>query len=229
MPNFVFAPAPPVSVPTTAGALRFPVHRVYCVGRNYAEHAAEMGASIDRGRPVFFSKPADALVTDGADAIYPSGTELLHHEVELVVALHAGGRPTDPVAALDLVYGYAVGNDLTRRDLQHQCKAKGLPWDIAKGFDHSAPISAIRPLQDRTHPTQGAIELKVNGSLRQRADLREMVWSVGDILVELGRLYVLAPGDLIFMGTPAGVGSLHPGDRVEAHIEGVGTLQHGII
>jgi fumarylpyruvate hydrolase len=225
-------PAPPQpSVPVAddgpAGAApRFPVRRIYCVGRNYAEHAKEMGAPVEKGRPVFFCKPADAVVEPGRDPRYPSGTELLHHEVELVVALQRGGRPRDAAEALELVYGYAVGNDLTRRDLQHQCKAKGLPWDIAKGFDDSAPISAIRPAALIGHPSRGAIALAVNGEPRQRADLSDMLWSVPEVLIELGKLFELAPGDLVYMGTPAGVGELRPGDVVEASIEGVGALGH---
>jgi fumarylpyruvate hydrolase len=229
MSGYVIDPPAIVSVPINASALRFAVRRVYCVGRNYAEHAAEMGAQIDRGRPVFFSKPADALVTDDADVHYPLATELLHHEVELVVALSGGGRPQNRDQALALIYGYAVGNDLTRRDLQHQCKAKGLPWDIAKGFDQSAPISAIRPVAESGHPEHGEIRLEVNGVVRQRADLRDMVWSVSDILIELGKLYTLAAGDLVFMGTPAGVGELKASDQVHASIEGVGTLRHRVL
>lgn len=230
MSTFLFPPAPVTSVPVDGQPSRFPVRRIYCVGRNFADHAAEMGASIDRGRPVFFHKPADAIVIPGQDVRYPSATSLLHHEVELVVALGAGGRPQSTSEALALVCGYAVGNDLTRRDLQHQCKAGGLPWDIAKGFDQSAPVSAIRLLGAADpHPQRGEIRLEVNGQLRQRADLSEMVWTVPEILVELGKLYTLAAGDLVFMGTPAGVGALQPGDRVHALIEGVGELHHAVI
>lgn len=229
-PAFVFSALEPASVPVEGQVARFPVHRIYCVGRNYAEHAREMGAEIEKGRPVFFMKPADAVVTDGRDVAWPGATTNLHHEVELVMALGRGGRPQTADEALAMIYGYAVGNDLTRRDLQHECKAKGLPWDIAKGFDQSAPISAIRPWPAGTaHPGAGAVTLSVNGQVRQQADLQELIWSLADILIELGKLYTLQPGDLVFTGTPAGVGPLQPGDVVEAQIEGVGTLRHKMV
>lgn len=228
--KYVFAAPDPVSVPVLGQAARFPVHRIYCVGRNYAEHAREMGAEIEKGRPVFFMKPADAVVSDGADVAWPGATGNLHHEVELVIALGAAGRPQNTDAALAMIYGYAVGNDLTRRDLQHECKSKGLPWDIAKGFDQSAPLSAIRPwAAGQPHPTTGAITLAVNGQIRQQADLAELIWSLPEILIELGKLYALKPGDLIYTGTPAGVGPLHVGDQVDAAIAGVGELHHRMV
>lgn len=228
--TFVFSPPAIPSVPVLGCAERFPLHRIYCVGRNYAEHAREMGAEIDKGRPVFFMKPADAVVCDGADVAWPGATANLHHEVELVIALGAGGRPQTAAEAMALVYGYAVGNDLTRRDLQHECKAKGLPWDIAKGFDQSAPVSPIRPWPaSAPPPSRGAITLAVNGQVRQQADLAELIWSLPEILIELGKLYMLRAGDLVFTGTPAGVGPLTIGDLVHAEIAGVGTLTHRMV
>lgn len=228
--TYVFPAKDPVCVPVLGQAARFPVHRIYCVGRNYAEHAREMGAEIEKGRPVFFMKPADAVVSDGRDVVWPGATDNLHHEVELVIALGSAGRPQHADEALAMIFGYAVGNDLTRRDLQHECKAKGLPWDIAKGFDQSAPLSAIRPwAASQPHPTAGAITLAVNGQMRQQADLSELIWSLPEILIELGKLYALQSGDLVYTGTPAGVGPLRLGDRVEARIAGVGELHHRMV
>lgn len=209
----------------------FPVRRIYCVGRNFAEHAREMGAAVptsaaDRGSPVFFCKPADAIVLDGV-VPYPRGTRDLHHEVELVVAI---GRDA-PAGVLDvanagaLVFGYAVGLDLTRRDLQGAAKAKGLPWDTGKAFDHSAPVSPIVPLADAGELGARALSLKVNDEIRQQGSLADLVWNVPEILHELSRLFALRAGDLVFMGTPAGVGPLQPGDRFEAVLDGIATLQ----
>ena len=218
------APVPP-TVAVAGTAARFPVRRIWCVGRNYADHAREMGADPNREPPFFFAKPADAVVADGTEMPYPPATRDLHHEVELVVAVGRAARDLDPAAALDAVYGYAVGLDLTRRDLQGAAKAKGHPWDMGKGFDRSAPISAIRPAAAIGHVGSGTISLAVNGQVRQRGDLRDMVWSVPEVLAHLSRLVELAPGDLVFTGTPAGVGAVVPGDRLEAAVEGVGTLQ----
>ncbi|HWS78798.1 MAG TPA: fumarylacetoacetate hydrolase family protein [Thermomonas sp.] len=200
----------------------FPVRRIYCVGRNFADHAREMGAvapasKAERGQPVFFCKPADAIVVDG-NVPYPPGTQDLHHEVELVVAL---GRdaPAGVLAAADamrLVFGYGIGLDLTRRDLQSAAKAKGLPWDTGKAFDHSAPVSALLPADQFDDVAALALSLDVNGQRRQHGELRDLVWDVGDILHELSKLYALRAGDLVFMGTPAGVGPLLPGDRFSA-------------
>ncbi len=209
----------------------FPVRRIYCVGRNFAEHAREMGAAVptsaaDRGSPVFFCKPADAIVLDGV-VPYPRGTRDLHHEVELVVAI---GRDA-PAGVLDvadadaLVFGYAVGLDLTRRDLQGAAKAKGLPWDTGKAFDHSAPVSAIVPAADAGALGARTLSLKVNGETRQQGSLADLVWNVPEILHELSRLFALRAGDLVFMGTPAGVGPLQPGDRFDAELAGIATLQ----
>ena len=211
-----------IAIPTVAvhGAdARFPVHRIYCIGRNYAEHAKEMGASVDKEQPIFFMKPADAVVADGTAIAYPSATSNLHHEVELVAAIGRGGREIAVERALEHVFGYAVGIDLTRRDLQALAKKAGAPWDTAKGFDDSAPVSAIVPVEKLGgHPSRGAIWLDVNGVRRQSADLSEMVHSVAEIVALLSRLYALAPGDLVFCGTPAGVGPLVRGDAFEAGI-----------
>jgi len=201
----------------------FPVHRIYCVGQNYREHAREMGDS-GREPPFFFAKPADA-VTQGRFVAYPPRTEKLHHEVELVVALGGRGSNITAAEALPLVFGYAVGVDLTRRDLQATAKQAGRPWTTAKGFDHSAPLSELRALAHCGHPRAAAITLAVNGEPRQQGNTADMIWSVPEIIAELSGYFELQPGDLIFTGTPAGVGLLLPGDRVEARIAGVGSLQ----
>ncbi|UXI68836.1 fumarylacetoacetate hydrolase family protein [Tahibacter amnicola] len=227
--NFVFAPGATPSVLVLGSAAVFPVHRIYCVGRNYAEHAREMGATVDRSQPTFFMKPADAIVTGNADVPYPSGTADLHHEVEMVVALQSGGRDIPVSEALQHVYGYAVGLDLTRRDLQAAAKAKGMPWDTAKGFDHSAPISALRPIGDAAHPVQGELSLEVNGTTRQKANIADMVFSVAEIIHELSRLYILAAGDLIYTGTPAGVAALQRGDHFRARLDGVAQFEGRIV
>jgi fumarylpyruvate hydrolase len=201
------------------------VHRIYCIGRNYADHAKEMGASVERGQPMFFMKPADAIVTDGADIAYPSATQDLHHEVEMIVALATGGRDIPLERALDCVYGYGVGLDLTRRDLQAVAKASGQPWDMAKGFDASAQMSRIHPVAQFGHPSTGAIWLKVNGVPRQHSTLEQMIWSVPEIISGLSALVELQPGDLIYTGTPDGVGPLVPGDVVTAGIDGLDELE----
>lgn len=222
----VIAAPQPVRIPVRGGG-SFPVRRVYCVGRNFADHAKEMGASVpaskaERGQPVFFCKPADAVVVDGL-VHYPPGTADLHHEVELVVALGQDAPPgvLDLATAAALVFGYAVGLDLTRRDLQAAAKAKGLPWDTGKAFDESAPVGelvraeAVGPLAPRT------LSLHVNGGLRQRSPLGQLIWDVPEILHELSRLYALRAGDLVFMGTPAGVAALQPGDAFAARLDDV--------
>jgi fumarylpyruvate hydrolase len=203
----------------------FPVHRIYCVGRNFADHAREMGAAApasktERGTPVFFLKPADAIVTDGGVA-YPSGTQDLHHEIELVVALGADAPAgvLDPAQADALIFGYGIGLDLTRRDLQAAAKAKGLPWDIAKAFDQSAPISALLPAAEIGTLAPRTLSLRVNGQLRQQSTLDQLIWDPPEILHELSKLYALRAGDLIFMGTPAGVAALQPGDVCEGALD----------
>lgn len=203
---------------------RFPVRRIFCVGRNYAEHAREMGGSPEREPPFFFAKPADAVVGGTADIAMPPRTANLHHEVELVVALGSGGRDIAQDAAIGTVFGYAVGNDLTRRDLQAEAKGAGRPWDMAKGFDYSAAISAIRPALDIGHPANARIWLSVNGELRQEGDIADMIWPVADIVAELSTYVELKAGDLIYTGTPAGVGRIVAGDLVEGGIEGIGTI-----
>jgi fumarylpyruvate hydrolase len=225
---YVFEAAATPSVAIVGSSARFPVHRIYCVGRNYADHAKEMGAAVERETPTFFMKPADAVVAHGACVPYPPGTQNLHHEVEWVVALGAGGREIMAAHALECVFGYGVGLDLTRRDLQAAMKAKSLPWDIAKGFDHSAPISDLMPASRCGHPRNGRIELRVNGEQRQGADIAEMIFSVPEIIAELSKLFELRAGDLIFTGTPAGVAALARGDRFEASCAGIAQLNGSI-
>lgn len=211
MTQWLFPPAPTPSLPIEGDARRLPVRRILCVGQNYAAHAREMGADPDKPAPFFFAKPSDALVVDGADPAYPSATQNLHYEVELVVALGEDARPV----------GWAVGVDLTRRDLQAEAKAKGRPWEAGKAFDQSAPCGAL----SRTPPAPDAlIELKVNGAVRQSSRLSDMIWDVDGVLSKAAELWALQPGDLIFTGTPEGVGPLSPGDRVEAVIAGLPPL-----
>ncbi|MGH8173142.1 MAG: fumarylacetoacetate hydrolase family protein [Rhodanobacteraceae bacterium] len=227
--SYVIDPPRVASLPVIGHSERFPVHRIYCIGRNYAEHAREMGATVDRSRPLFFCKPADAIVTDGEDVAYPQATDDLHHEVEMIVALAHGGRDVAADRALDLVYGYGVGLDLTRRDLQAAAKAKALPWDSAKAFDHSAPVSALRRTAEMGHPREARLTLTVNADVRQQADISEMIFAVPEIIHELSRLWELAPGDLIFTGTPAGVAALQRGDRFRAELEGIATMEGRIV
>ena len=216
-------PAPPmVVVPVQRGGF-FPVRRVYCVGRNYAEHAREMGHDT-REPPFFFDKPADALVIEGGSIAYPPQTADFHHEIELVVAIGKDGTGIGEHVALDHVYGYAAGLDMTRRDLQAEAKKAGRPWTMAKGFDQSAPIGAIAPASRIGHPDRGAITLSVNGAERQRGDLADQIWSVPETIAFLSRLVTLRAGDLIMTGTPAGVGAVRRRDVLEGAIEGVGTV-----
>lgn len=224
MTEFVI-PAPALPSVPVAGGGRFPVRRIFCVGRNYAEHAREMGHDPDREPPFFFTKPGDALVTDGADMPYPSGTADLHHEVELVIALGRGGAEIPVAEAGQCVWGAAVGLDMTRRDLQAEAKRLGRPWDMAKGFDQSAPIGTLVPAGPAWRSDQGSITLEVNGALRQSGDLSQMIWSVPEVIAALSRLVRLAPGDLVFTGTPAGVGSVGRGDRLIGHIAGLPNLE----
>ncbi len=217
--NYVFQPQARPALSIAGSTQMLPVHRIYCVGRNYAAHAREMGHS-DREPPFFFSKPADA-VTQAKIVAYPSSTGNLHHEVELVVVMGTAGSHIDLESALDHVFGYAVGVDLTRRDLQASAKKKSRPWDVAKGFDESAPVSPVCKALDSGHPASGAIRLSVNGQLRQDADLADMIWSVPEVIVELSRYFTLMPGDLIFTGTPEGVGPVEPNSDIECTIEAV--------
>jgi fumarylpyruvate hydrolase len=221
-------PAPPVPSVAVAGTSgRFPVHRIYCVGRNYAEHVREMGADPARELPVFFMKPADAVIASGARVPYPPATHNFHHEIELVIAIGREGRDIPETQALDHVFGYAVGNDFTRRDLQSQARKAGLPWDTSKGFDCSAALAAIRP-SAQGHVTRGRIWLSVNGTLRQQSDVGDMIWGVAEIIAQLSALFTLLPGDLIYSGTPAGVGPLERGDLLEGGIEGLQNLVNTI-
>lgn len=224
--RFAFEPAPVVSVDiagATDGA-RFPVRRIYCVGRNYADHAREMGHDPDHEPPFFFSKPADTIVESGATLAFPSMTDDLHHEIELVVAIGRGGADIGTERALEHVFGYAVGLDMTRRDVQAEAKAMGRPWDLAKGFDESAPMGAIRPVTDVGHVESGTIELTVNGERRQAGDLAQQIWKVPEVIAYLSRYVALAPGDLIMTGTPAGVTRVHPGDALRGSIVGLGEV-----
>lgn len=225
MTEFVITAPETASVAVAGSSARFPVRRVFCVGRNYAAHAREMGSDPNREPPFFFTKPADAVIPASGAVPYPPSTNDLHHEIELVVALKAGGKDIDAAQALGLVWGYGVGLDLTRRDLQAVAKDAGRPWDMAKGFDASAPCSALHPVSDVGHPAQARIWLEVNGTLRQEGNLDEMIWPIADVIASLSRLVTLAPGDLIYSGTPSGVGALQPGDRVRGGIDGVDTFE----
>ena len=227
--NYAIAPSPTISLPISGSEQRFPIRRIFCIGRNYADHAREMGATVDKETPLFFCKPADAVVTDGAPLPYPQATADLHHEVEMVVALGGGGKDIAPDQAKALIWGYGVGLDRTRRDLQAIAKAKSHPWDVAKGFDHSAPVSALLPAS-RAEPAKGTmLRLSVNGSVRQQAPLGEMVHSIEEIIAALSKLFELKAGDLIFTGTPAGVAALHRGDSFHAELEGIATLDGTVI
>jgi len=219
--NYAFPVSKVPSVPIAGIDLEFPVHRIYCVGRNYAEHTREMGFDPEREPPFFFTKPADAIVATGANIPYALATQNLHHEMELVVAIGKDGVDIPREAALEYVYGYAAGLDMTRRDLQLAARDKGRPWDVGKAFDQSAPVSAIHRASEIGHPTTGAIWLKVNDETRQSADLKDLIWPVPDVIAFLSGLFTLRPGDLIFTGTPAGVGPVKPGDRLLGAIDGV--------
>ncbi len=224
MSSYVFPPPPVASVAVEATDARFPVRRIFCVGRNYAAHAREMGGDPNREPPFFFTKPADAVVDSGSFIPYPPLTSDLHHEVELVVAIGREAVAVPAEQALDTVFGYAVGIDLTRRDLQKSLREAGRPWDWAKGFDRSAPCGAIRPVALTGHPTKGVIQLGVNGAMRQRGDLADMIWSVAETIAIISRSMALKPGDLIFTGTPEGVGAIGPGDELLGEIEGLASV-----
>lgn len=220
--TLTFPSAPPVLARTTTGE-DFPVRRLFCIGQNYAAHAAEMGASPDRKPPFFFTAWAETVVPDGAVIAYPPMTANYHHEVELVVAIGAPGRDVDATDALSLVYGYAVGLDMTRRDLQAAAKEAGRPWDTAKNVEASKPLGPIHPAAG-FDPSAGSITLSVNGQPRQSGDLSDQIWSVPEIIAHVSKFYRLEPGDLIYTGTPAGVGPVVPGDTLVGAIEGLGTL-----
>ena len=223
-PLYIIAPQPRPALPVQGSPKFFPVHRIYCVGRNYAEHAKEMGHDPIRETPFFFQKNADSLVLDGGTFPYPSKSQDVHHEIELVVALGSGGSDIAVTDALQHVFGYAVGLDMTRRDLQGEAKKAGRPWEVGKAFEAAAPCSAIVRASEIGHPAKGEITLDVNGTTRQRGDLGQMIWSVPEIIAHLSGLFELKAGDLIYTGTPAGVGPVQRGDALKGSIAGVGTL-----
>ena len=220
---YVIPPPPQASLAVAGGNQLFPVRRVWCVGRNYLEHIKEMGQDA-REPPFFFSKPADALVRDGSTIPYPSLTKDLHHEVELVVALKSGGLNIPTEQAQDHIWGYGVGIDLTRRDLQIASRDIKRPWEIGKAFDSSAPCGPLRPASETGHPKKGRITLKCNGKVRQDGDLAQMIWNVPEVIEKLSEMVALAPSDIIMTGTPSGVGATVPGDKLECEVEGVGKL-----
>jgi fumarylpyruvate hydrolase len=224
MEKYVIEIAPRPSLPVEGTDARFPVGRIYCVGRNYAEHAREMGHDPDREPPFFFMKAANSIVPSGSTISYPVGTKDVHHEIEMVVAIARGGKNIPVEKALEHVFGYGVGLDMTRRDIQGEAKKMGRPWEMGKSFDESAPLSALQPASKIGHPAKGAIWLKVNGQVKQQGDLAMQIWTVPEQINYLSNLITLQPGDLIFSGTPAGVGPIKPGDRLEGHVDGVGEL-----
>jgi fumarylpyruvate hydrolase len=227
--QYVIEPVALPSLPVAGDARRFAVNRIYCVGRNYADHAREMGHDPDREPPFFFMKPASAIVTDGANMQYPSLSNEVHHEIEMVVAIGKGGSNIAADKALEHVYGYGVGLDMTRRDLQGEAKKMGRPWDTGKAFDQSAPCSALVPVALCGHPSQGSIRLMVNGEVRQEGDLNQLIWNVPDTIAYLSTLFTLQAGDLIFSGTPAGVGPIKKGDVLEGEVAGLPVLKTRII
>lgn len=223
-------PAPVIpSLPVVGDSKRFPVNRIYCVGRNYADHAREMGHDPDREPPFFFMKPATAIVTDGQAMAYPALSKDVHHELEMVVALGKGGANIPVDQALDHVWGYGLGLDMTRRDLQGEAKKMGRPWDTGKAFDQSAPCSALVPVSQCGHLSKGRIYLTVNGQVKQDGDLAMMIWNVPETIAYLSTLFTLMPGDLIFSGTPAGVAAVHRGDELEGHVDGLPVLHTKIM
>jgi fumarylpyruvate hydrolase len=227
--DMVIAAPAPIVVPVRGTDAVFPVHRIYCVGRNYAAHTIEMGGDPNREEPFFFQKNPDNLLLGGADFPYPPKSNDVHHEIEMVVALGKGGKDIPLDKALDCVYGYGVALDMTRRDLQGECKKAGRPWEIGKAFEHSAPCSDIVPASEIGHPTDGAIWLKVNGEIRQTGDLNHMIWKVPEMISYLSGLFELKPGDLILSGTPSGVGAVKKGDVLDGHVDGVGDLHTKVV
>jgi fumarylpyruvate hydrolase len=223
--RYVIEPPAVVAIPVSGEAAAFPVRRVWCVGRNYAAHAREMGHDPDREPPFFFAKPANAVVAGGGELPFPDQTNDLHHEIELVAALGRGGANVGAAEALDLIYGYAVGLDMTLRDVQAEAKKLGRPWDLSKGFDRSCPISPVVPAARIGHPDTGRIEVAVNGEVRQSGDLNQMIWSVAEALSYLSRAVELLPGDLLMTGTPAGVSAVKPGDVLHGACDGVGEIR----
>jgi fumarylpyruvate hydrolase len=227
--DFVVAIPPAASLPIVGSKQRFPIGRIFCVGRNYADHAREMGHDPNREPPFFFLKPPSAVLADGKDMPYPPHSSDLHHEVEMIVAVGTGGSNIPPEQALSHIYGYGVGLDMTCRDVQHVAKKLSRPWEASKAFDHSAPCSALRRAAEVGHPDKGRIELRVNGTVRQEGDLAQMIWSVPEQLSYLSTLFLLQAGDLIFSGTPAGVAAVQRGDRLHAHLDNVAELTFTIV
>ena len=227
--SFIFPPKATSAVSIKDSDQLYPVNRIYCVGQNYDDHVREMGGDPKKNSPVFFSKPANAIVINNESVKYPTATDNFHYEVELVVALSSGGVNIPEELALNCVFGYAVGIDFTRRDLQNFAKKAGRPWDVAKGFDQSAPISSITVKSEITDLSKVQISLSLNGEVRQNSKLDAMIWSVTEIISELSKFYALQPGDLIFTGTPSGVAAVTPGDRLSAEISGIGNLDFEII
>lgn len=227
--QLAIAAPPPATLPIHGRDERFPVNRVFCVGRNYADHAREMGHDPDREPPFFFMKPSSAIVADGAAFRYPSMSNDVHHEVELVVALATGGANVAPEQANALIYGYAVGLDMTRRDLQGEAKKLGRPWETGKAFDGSAPCSEIVPASDTGHPAAGTVRLDVNGQTRQSGDIADLIWSIPETIAYLSTLFTLQAGDLIFTGTPSGVGAVARGDRLAASVAGIAALRIDVV
>ena len=225
--SFVIAPLAQPQIPVAGYSQTFPVRRIWCVGRNYLEHIRELG-NDERQPPFFFAKHADMVAPDGAAIPYPPLTKDLHHEVELVVALKSGGANIDPARALDHVYGYGVGVDLTRRDLQMASRKKEQPWEIGKSFDQSAPCSALRPASEIGHPNKARIWLKVNGEMRQDGDLEQMIWNTAEIISKLSQQVSVGAGDIIMTGTPAGVAAIAKGDKIECGIDGIATMSCSI-
>ena len=223
--DLVFAAEPRPTLPVRGSTARFPVRRVYCIGRNYLSHIREMGEADERDPPIFFQKPGDAVVPEGVLLPYPSQTADYQYEAELVAAIGREGQDIAVADALGHVWGYAVGLDMTRRDLQRALAKAGQPWENGKAFDHSAPCGEVVPVALCGHPAQGALTLSVNGLPRQRTDLAQLIWNVPEIIANLSRLYRLMPGDLVFTGTPDGVGPVQPGDQIVAAVEGVGTFR----
>jgi fumarylpyruvate hydrolase len=226
--TFVF-PLEQVSLAIVGNEKRFPVRRIYCVGRNYLEHIRETAGADERESPFFFQKPTDAILENGGEFPYPPMSEKTHHEIELVVAIGASGKAVDAKNALDHVYGYGVGIDMTRRDLQSDAKDLRRPWEVGKAFDHSAPCSAIAPTREIGHPDRGRIWLAVNGEIRQDGDLEQQIWNVPEAIAHLTTLFELMPGDLIMTGTPAGVGSVQPGDKISGGIDDIGEIDITIV
>lgn len=227
--NYLFAPPETISVGIKGESKRFPVRRIYCVGRNYAEHTREMGHDPDRELPFFFNKNPDNLILNNGDFPYPPLTKDVHHEIEMVIAIGTGGVDIPQAKALDHVYGYALGLDMTRRDLQGEAKKTGRPWEIGKSFEHSAPMGEIVPASVVGHLSKGAITLKVNGTLRQQSDLSQLIWNVPEIIAHLSAIFELKAGDLIMTGTPAGVAAVKPGDVMEGHCEGLGSITTKVV